>query len=116
MRFATDENFNGKVLDGLCTRLPDIDIVRIQDTELYSAPDPDVLAWAAQEGRILLTHDVQTLVNDAYNRVKARLPMPGVIRVSTTISIGEAIDDLEIMIGAGQPPDFENQVRHIPIR
>lgn len=80
MRFAADENFNGKVLDHLRLRLPDMDIVRVQDTVMYQSSDPDVLAWAANEGRILLTHDVQTLVNDAYNRVKVGLPMPGGIR------------------------------------
>lgn len=32
MRFATDENFDGRILSGLRVRLPDADIVRIQDT------------------------------------------------------------------------------------
>ena len=61
MRFAADENFNRKILDGLRIRLPHVDIVRVQDMELHGATDPAILAWAAQEGRILLTHDVQTL-------------------------------------------------------
>ena len=116
MRFVTDENFNRKILDELCQRLPDLDVVRVQDVGLTSAPDPDVLAWAAQEGRILLTHDVQTLVNDAYERVKQGLPMPGVIRVSTTVSIGTVLYDLEVLIGAGTPEDFDNQVKHVPVR
>lgn len=116
MQFAADENFNGKVLDGLRLRLPGLDIVRVQDTEMYGASDPDVLEWAAEQERILLTHDVQTLVNDAYDRVREGLPMPGVIRVSTTHPIGAILDDLEAMIGAGTDADFENQVKHVPIR
>jgi len=116
MRFAADENFNGKILDTLRQRLPESDIVRVQDTKMYQSSDPDVLAWAAEEGRILLTHDVQTLVDDAYARVRAGLLMPGVIRVSTTISIGEAVDELEIMLGAGTPEDFHHQVKYVPLR
>lgn len=116
MRFAADENFNGKILIALKTRLPEIDIVRVQDTDLYSASDADALAWAAQQERILLTHDVQTLVNDAYARVKAGLSMPGVIRVATTTPIGIVLDELELMIEAGTSIDFENQVLHIPLR
>lgn len=116
MRFAADENFNGKILTGLIARLPDIDIVRVQDTPLYSATDPDLLAWAAQQARIVLTHDIQTLVPDAYSPVREMLGMPGVILVSTRISIGDAIDDLEILIGAGLPQDFAQQVWHVPIR
>jgi predicted nuclease of predicted toxin-antitoxin system len=77
MRFAVDENFNGKILNKLRERLPELDMVRVQDTPLYGAPDDVVLAWAATENRVLLTRDVQTLVNDAYDRVRAGLPMPG---------------------------------------
>jgi hypothetical protein len=73
MRFAADENFDGRILTGLRARLPSIDIVRIQDTEMYQAPDDKLLAWLASEGHILLTHDVQTLINDAYVRVKKGL-------------------------------------------
>jgi predicted nuclease of predicted toxin-antitoxin system len=116
MRFAADENFNGKILDSLKRRLPEIEIVRVQDTELYQSSDSEILAWAAQQERILLTHDVQTLVDDAYARVRAGLPMPGVIHVSATISIGDAVDELEVLIGAGTSEDFDSQVKHVPLR
>jgi hypothetical protein len=53
---AADENFNGNIVRGLLRRQPALDIVRIQDVELSGAEDPVVLAWAAQEGRVLLTH------------------------------------------------------------
>jgi hypothetical protein len=74
-----------------------------------------VLEWAAQEGRIVLTHDVQTLVNDAYERISQGLPMPGVMLVPNTLTIGLALKDLEIAIGAGQPEDFEDRVTFIPL-
>jgi hypothetical protein len=51
MRFAADENFNGRMLERLCQRYEDLDIVRIQDTDFYGAPDPAVLDWAGQEER-----------------------------------------------------------------
>jgi hypothetical protein len=73
------------------------------------------LEWAAQEGRIILTHDVKTLVNDAYTRIEAGLPMPGVILVPSTLPVGHALRDLEIAIGAGNPEDFADQVTFIPL-
>lgn len=115
MRFAADENFNGDILKQLRERFADLDVVRIQDTTLYQAPDPEVLEWAAQEERIILTHDVQTLVGDAYQRIENGLPMPGVILVPTTLPIGKALEDLEIAIGAGEPSDFESRVTFIPM-
>ncbi len=116
MRFLADENFNGKTLNALRKALPDVDIVRAQDTEIYKATDPKVLEWAANENRIVLTHDIQTMTKYAYDRVKAGLPMPGVIEVISTISIGQAVDELSTMIVASTPDEFENQVKYIPIR
>lgn len=36
MRFAADENFDDRILDGLRVRMPDMDIVRVQDTKMIS--------------------------------------------------------------------------------
>ena len=58
---VADENFNNDILRGLLRRNPSLDIVRIQDVGLVQAPDPDVLEWAAQEDRVLLTHDRNTI-------------------------------------------------------
>jgi predicted nuclease of predicted toxin-antitoxin system len=76
-RFAADENFNNDILRGLLRKKPNLDIVRIQDTENSEQDDTTVLAWAARENRILLTHDIQTITGYAYQRVEAGLPMPG---------------------------------------
>ncbi len=67
IKFLLDENFNGKIARGLRTRQPDVDMIRVQDTALYGADDPVILDWAAQEGRILLTHDLATMKNTPTN-------------------------------------------------
>ena len=72
MRLVTDENFNGSILRGLVRRLPELDIVRIQDIGLIHADDPTILEWAANDDRILLTHDVATITFYAYERIKNR--------------------------------------------
>ena len=81
MRFAADENFDGRILNGLRVRLPDLDIVRIQDTEMYKSSDDDLLVWLANHGRILLTHDVRTMPRFVYARVRAGESVPGLIEV-----------------------------------
>lgn len=116
MRFLADENFNGKLLAGLRAVLPGIDIVRVQDTDKITAPDSELLAWAAEQDRILLTHDVQTIVGFAYDRVREGLPMPGIIEVRLTQGLGTTIDELALLIGASDPEEFQNQVRYVPIR
>lgn len=65
-RFLADENFNNQIVRGVLRQSPDIDIVRVQDVDLSGADDPTVLAWAAQERRIVLTH-IETVNNQLKN-------------------------------------------------
>ena len=114
MRLLTDENFNGAILRGLVRRLPELDIVRVQDVGLIHTDDPDILEWAANEGRILLTHDVATITMYAYQRVNQGLPMLGVIEVIATAPISKIIDDLELFICCSQPDEYEGRILFIP--
>jgi hypothetical protein len=111
MHFAPDENFDGRIIQGLQARLPTLDIIRVQYTAMYQLPDPELLAQLAPQGRILLTHDIRMMLSFVYKRVRAGQPMPGIIEVHRSTPIGQAIDELEILLGAGQSDDFENQIK-----
>ena len=74
LRLATDANFNGRVLSGLRSREPALDVVSIHEVGMSDFKDPEVLEWAAAEGRILVSHDRRTLRKFAEDRVTAGLP------------------------------------------
>jgi hypothetical protein len=116
MRLAVDENFNNDILRGLLRRNPDLDVVRVRDAGLSGADDPTVLEWAAQEGRVLLTHDVGTITRYAYERVQAGQAMPGVFEVSRSVPIGLAIEDLLLIAECSLDGEWEGQVRYLPLR
>lgn len=116
LRFAADENFNNAILRGLIRRDPDLDIVRVQDVGLSGVDDPDILEWSAREGRILLTHDVSTITRYAYDRIRAKQPMPGVFEVGRNVSIGEAIEDILLITECSTGDEWEGQVRYLPLR
>ena len=94
LRLASDADVHGDIIRGLRRRLPDIDLVRAQDALSEGTPDPEILAWAAAENRILITNDRNTMVGFAYQRVKAGEPVPGLIATTNEQSIGLAIDDI----------------------
>jgi hypothetical protein len=73
-----------------------------------------VLEWAAQERRILLTHDIETLVGYANERVAHGLPMPGVIAARDSLPVGQVIEDLLIVLSASEMSDWENLVTFLP--
>jgi predicted nuclease of predicted toxin-antitoxin system len=115
LKLVSDENFNADILRGLYRRCPDLDVVRVQDAGLSATPDPDVLAWAAVEGRILLTHDRDTMPNFAYDRVRAGQPLPGVFLVSDLMPVGQSIDEILLAVECLTPEECKNLLRFFPL-
>lgn len=115
IRLLTDENFDGDILRGLLRRLPNLDVVRVQDVGLVETPDPTILAWAAGEERVLLTHDRDTVPGFAYGRVRNGEFMPGVFLVSDQMPRGQAIDELILALECYAADDCKDLVRHFPL-
>jgi Domain of unknown function (DUF5615) len=115
LRLVSDENFNGDIVRGLLLRRPDLDIVRVQDVGLVGADDPDILEWAASEGRIPLTHDRKTVPRFAYGRARAGLPMAGVFVLSGRLPVGESIDELLLVAECSRPEEWTDRVEYLPL-
>ncbi len=115
LRLAADENFNGDIVRGLLRRNPKLDVVRVQDVGLSGADDPSVLQWAADQGRIIVTHDISTLAKHAFDRIAAGQPMPGVFEVRSVAPVGQAIDDLILLAECSVDGEWEGQVRFLPL-
>jgi len=114
-RFAADENFNGRILRALLRQLPDLDIVRVQDCLLEGTDDPALLAWAARENRVVLSHDIATLVGYANDRLRLFEEMPGLVVIPTLAPIGEVLADLELLLRAASAEDLRDQVLFLPL-
>lgn len=115
LRYLTDEDFDGDVLEGLLRRLPDLDIVRVQDVGLAGQEDPVILAWAEEHDRIVLTHDRRTMTVHANARLRAGQRVAGVCVVRQLLSVGRAIDELLLVVQCSRKEDWENQVRYLPL-
>lgn len=116
IRFIADENIDPDLVLGLPRRVEEFDIVRVQDVGLRTADDPTILQWAADEGRVLVTHDIRTVPDFAHERVVAGLLMPGVFVVPTYMPIREAIDELTLIAAASVPHEWDNRVVYLPLR
>ena len=102
-------------IDGLRLRQPVLDLVRVQEVGLSHTPDAIILEWAAQQGRVVVSVDKKTLAVDAWDRVARGVPMPGVAILRILLTIGQAIDELELIALAGNPEDFRDQVIYLPM-
>ena len=115
LRLISDQNFNGRILRGLSRRVAHLDLVRALDVGLARVDDPVLLEWAATEDRIVLTHDVNTIPGFAYDRVRAGHAMPGIFLVSSSMPIGQAIDELTFVIDGSSQEDWKDMVTYFPL-
>lgn len=115
LAFLSDENFNGDIVRGLRRRDPRIDLVRAQDVLASGTEDPQVLAWAAEHQRIVLTHDRATFPHFAYERVAAGEAMAGVFVLHSRYPIGLAVDELLVLATCSEPPEWANLVLYLPL-
>lgn len=114
LRFLTDENFNKNITRAILRVMPDLDLVLVEKVGLRAVPDGVVLEWAANEYRVVLPHDLKTLVPLAHKRIADGLLMPGVVLVRWDAKVGRAIEDLLLFIGANRPEDIVNNVVYGP--
>jgi predicted nuclease of predicted toxin-antitoxin system len=115
LRLLTDADVHGAIIDGLRYHRPALDLVRTQDVGLRTASDPVILAWAAQEGRIVLSQDRATMIGCATSRVANGEPMPGLFIIRKRAVIGEVIRAILFLDDASTQDEWRDKVQHIPL-
>jgi hypothetical protein len=115
LAYLADEDLNNRIIRGLLRRQPDLDIIRLQDTLLAGEDDSDVLEWANQHGRVVVTHDLKTMTKYAFARMRSSQTTWGVIGLSQSMPIGQAIEDLLLVATSYSPEELENRVVYLPL-
>ena len=92
-----------------------MDVVRAQDVNLTGADDRILLEWAARHNRILLTHDVQTLVGFAWDAVRSGKPMAGVIVLGRNLRVSQAVDELLLIAECTEAREWAGVVAYLPL-
>lgn len=82
---------------------------------MSETPDPELLAWAAAEDRILVTHDIQTIPDYAADRINAGEKMPGVFVAPQGLPIGLAIEELTTIILCSEQEEWKDLITWIPL-
>jgi Domain of unknown function (DUF5615) len=115
LRLAADENFKGQIFRGLLLRIPNLDIVRVQDESIAGGDDPQLLQWAEEQSRIVISHDRRTLPYFAYQRVREGKRVAGVFIVYPHMAIGQAIEELLLTNRCSEMAEWENVVLYFPL-
>ena len=115
LRLASDADVRGGIIRGLRRQSPEIDLVRAQEALPEGTIDPLILAWAAEEDRVLITNDRETMIGFAYERLEAGEPMPGVILTNNEQSIGTSIEQILMIAECMSEDEIRNQVMFLPL-
>jgi len=115
LRLLADENFDHDIVRGLKRWLPELDVVTVQSAGLSGSSDPDLLSWAAVEQRILVTHDFRTIPKYAYQRIRVGAPMAGIFAVPEVLPVGEAIDQLHLLVTCSEHEEWKHIILYLPL-
>jgi len=113
-RFLADADFNQKIVLGLLRREPTIDFQTGSQGGVIGRPDPEVLAIAARENRILISHDRGTMPAH-FLRFTATQSSPGLVLVLQEIDIRTAIEDLLLIWAATTLEEWRDKIGFVPL-
>jgi len=114
IRFQADADFNQNVLRALRRRQPTIDFQTADEAGLYSLDDPAVLAIAARENRILVSHDRQTMPRHFADFLMTQ-HSPGVFILSQYLPISQAAEELLIIWEASETEEWIDTIQSLTL-
>ncbi len=92
-----------------------VDVLTAQLDGTTQLADPELLDRTTKLGRVLFSQD-EDLLAEATKRQRDGNFFGGVIYAHQLgITIGRAIQDLQILADAGAPEDFANRVEYLPL-
>ena len=115
IRFQADNDLNGLIVTATLRREPAIDFRTASRARFDGLQDLDVLERAAEDGRILVTHDKRTMPRHFFEFLSAGNKSPGVLVViPQNASLSEVVETILLIWGASRPEDWRNTITKIP--
>ena len=112
--FQADADLNQVIVSAVVRRVRAIDFRTASSAGLAGLSDQEVLALAARDGRVLVTHDQATMPRHFGQFVQTG-KSPGAIIVPQYLPVREAADDLILLWTAMEPEDVVNRIVYLPI-
>jgi predicted nuclease of predicted toxin-antitoxin system len=112
-RFLADASLNNAIVTGTLRAEPSIDFLSAHAAGLEGVPDDEVRETAAEQGRILVTHDLKTMPAH-FGRFAGHSTSPGIILISQRTPVAEAIESLLLVWLATGAAEWVNRICKLP--
>jgi len=114
VRFLADASLNEGIVSGCLRREPAMDFLSANEAGLEGVADPDVLAFAARDNRILVTSDLKTMPRHFGDFLEARGYCPGVFLVKQGTPLADVIESLILIWAASDADEWKNRIVNVP--
>lgn len=114
LRFQADADLNQIIVRAVCRREPSVDFQTAQAADLSGVADPEVLARAAEEGRVLVTHDFQTMPNHFAEFIVTQ-QSAGLLLIPQYLPIASAVEDLLLIWSTMEADEWINLIWYLPL-
>jgi hypothetical protein len=114
LRLLIDQDLDHDILRGLVRRIPQLNAVTALEIGMGEATDPQLLVKAAQEGRIIVTHDRKTMPTHAADLMSEGGNIAGLFVVPRSLPLHQVIEDLQLMITCSENDEWVNVIRYLP--
>jgi hypothetical protein len=115
LSYLTDEDMRGAIIDGLRLHHPGVKVLRAIEVGLSGRDDDEVLAWAAANGRVTVSHDVNTMIEAVNMRLAAGHAMSGLIVVPQSLGTGQVIADLAFVATVSTEAEMKDATVWLPL-
>lgn len=112
-RFQADNDLEQRIVVATRRLDPAVDFQTAAALGLHHLSDPEVLALAAREGRVLVSHDRRTLPGH-FREFVASQRSPGLIIVSQRLPVGRPAELLHLLWAASEAQEYANVIYDLP--
>jgi len=122
LRFVIDEDTRDTALwecilkhNLSCPEQP-LDVVRVGDPDgpAFSVDDPTLVRWAAQCGRIIVSHDENTLIGHHGDYVQEGHSTPGLVIVKRGSPVSDIVEWLALIAYYAEAVEYASTTHWIP--
>jgi hypothetical protein len=114
VRFQADADLKHAIVRAILRRESTVDFQSASVGGLGGLNDLEVLAVAARDGRVLVSHDKQTMP-DYFSEFVEKSTSSGVVIASQSLPIGLVVEELLLIWSASDSEEWINRIVHLPL-
>lgn len=114
VRYQADADLNQVIVTGVLRREPTVDFQTAFVAGLEGIKDGDVLAIAAEQGRVLVSHDRKTMPSEFAEFITNK-QSAGVIIVSRRLPMEVVIEELLLIWAVSSAEEWVDRIAKLPL-